>query len=82
MKKLISQEDIKKALQHKKSTIIIDDDTIITPSARDAAKEYKIQFKKETECSYKDKEDVCKSEDKEVDIDIIYRIVKEVLEET
>ena len=82
MKKLISQEDIKKAFKDKNNTIIIDDDTIITPSARDAAREYKIQFKKESEHICSHKESMCNGEDKEVDIDVIYRIVKEVLEET
>lgn len=69
MKRLITEEDVLRAI-HENRPILIDKNTIITPQAQDVAKAYHIQFKEESEYCDKIeheekccKEKECKSED-------------------
>lgn len=92
MKKLISLNNIKDCVSGGGKRLYIDGDTIITPSARDAAKEYGIEFVEA--CTMAENASESRAEDtvakacsrvadecKGVDTELIYRLVREVLKE-
>ncbi|MEY8000886.1 cupin domain-containing protein [Clostridium sp. Mt-5] len=83
MKKLICAKDVETAANQGQKVIYIETDGIITPSARDAAKAYGIEFSTETKicesknsCEEKVSEltKVCSNDG--IDSDIIYKLVK------
>ena len=91
MKKLITAKEIRDARAKGEKTISVDKNTIITPSAKDAAKEMAITFTECGECKSSAKETLPSRMDnkakpsennEEIDIDLICRIVREVLEGT
>lgn len=98
LKKLITVKEINEFVAAGAKEIFIDKNTLITPAAKDAAEENKIRFidtiKVEDECKIvpQEKEKKVPVETKvenralekseNIDVDIIYKIVREVLAET
>lgn len=86
MKKLITAKEVQECKDFGKSKLYVDKNTIITPAARDVATEKNITFvdgiEEEVASSVKLIETNTpniKQEDKNMDMDLIYKIVKEVL---
>lgn len=92
MKKLISLNDIKDAVSSGKNKIYTDEDTIITPSARDDAREKGIEIIRGIEPGQATLDSVdgivknacsrVSSGKGAIDIDLIYRIVEQILNES
>ncbi len=91
MKKLISVREIKDAAAKGQTVIVVEKGDIITPSAKDAAVEYavKIEFACQTECkspkvmtSSSCKQTNTEIDDGAIDIDMIVRVVREMLTAT
>lgn len=88
MKKVICVRDIKEIISKGQKVILIEKGDIITPSAKDAAVEFGIKIEYAC-CNDGDKkntqmESICtkiisKANDENVDYDMIYRIVREML---
>jgi len=86
VKKLITASEVQECKTSGKSKMYVDNNTIITPSARDMALEKNIVFvegvEEVTVDAVKINETISqgiKLEDKNMDMDLIYKIVKEVL---
>ena len=86
MKKLITAREVQECKDSGKSKLYVDKNTIITPAARDVASEKNISFvdgiEEEAANSVKLIETNIPNimpEDKNMDMDLIYKIVKEVL---
>jgi ethanolamine utilization protein EutQ len=80
LKKLISVKDIKEAGSHGEKVIVLEKGDIITPSAKDAAVEFGIKIDYAGSAS----KPACKStknekDDNAIDIDMICRVVREML---
>lgn len=87
MKKLICAKDIENAQKEGRKVIYIDSNTIITPSAKDAARNSGIEFSTEQiECSLK--ENTCcevkpcetKICDDEIDSEMIYKVLRALMD--
>jgi ethanolamine utilization protein EutQ len=85
LKKLITVKDIENCIQSGEKRLYIDSNTLITPSARDAAREKNIEFTdcpkcEKAECSIEEKVvQKLGTEANDIDMGLIYKIVKEVL---
>lgn len=88
MKKLITVRDVELCVQSGKKKLIIDNSTIITPAAKDAAREHDVIFTEEKfpEMVLQKKETLeetvvkkLSEDDKNIDMELIYKVVKEVL---
>lgn len=86
MKKLICAKDVETLNKQGKKVFYIDSDTIVTPSANDAAKVLGISFSSESNCC---EANVCepvkgsepvKSTGEEIDSNMIYTVLKGMLE--
>lgn len=86
MKKLICAKDIETAQKQGQKVFYIDCDTILTPSAKDAARACGIEFSTDTPvCEIKSPCDVKVSEpvkacEGEIDSDMIYKVFKAMME--
>lgn len=87
MKKLICVKDIEALNKQGKKVFYLDDNTIITPSAKDAAKNSGIEFSYEAECC-EEKATCCEEKASkpeiisggEIDSNMIYTVLKTMLE--
>lgn len=87
MKKLICVKDVEKLDKQGKKVFYIDGETIITPSAKDAARACGMEFSTEPHCC-EEKSDCCtekaskqeNSSTGEVDSNMIYAVLKNMLE--
>ncbi|MBU5668833.1 hypothetical protein KQI68_03160 [Peptoniphilus sp. MSJ-1] len=76
--RLITAEEIYRAKEENKS-IYIDKDTIITPLARDIARENNVSFEECSSCKeekHKEKVDICETKNCALSEDEIYNILK------
>lgn len=92
MKKLISVKEVETAEKQKQKVLYIDGDTIITPSAKDAAMGYGILFSREAPlcetnsfCEEKVSEsakasEIIKACEGEIDTDMIYKVFKVMMD--
>ena len=96
MKKLISVKDIEDAQKKGKKAFYIDSNTIVTASAKDAAKAYKIEFSTEANvCEAKSSEahvsevksscegkasEPVKASEGEIDTDMLYKVFKAMMD--
>lgn len=80
MKKLICVKDIEALEKQGKKVFYLDGDTIITPSAKDAAKACGIEFSTEAHCCEEkaSKPEIASSGD--IDSNMIYEVLKKLLE--
>lgn len=82
MKKLICINDIKNCAAKGQKTMYIDGSTIITPAARDAAAELGVSFTHECPRIEKVEAAACKTDNSNLDMELIYRIVREIVGQT
>lgn len=86
MKKLISVKNVEEAEKQGQKVIYIDSDTIITPSAKDAAIDLGIEFSTEAPvCAAKSSSegkvsDLTKTNEGEIDSDMIYKVFKAMMD--
>lgn len=88
MKKLICAKEVEAALKEGKKVIYIDSDTILTPSAKDAAKANGVEFSTEQPAPAAPAPAVCcdaaaaavKACDGEIDSNMIYNVLKTLME--
>lgn len=73
MKTLISLKEVEAALEHGDTILYIDADTIITPSARDAAMAAGLVFEEKNTCA-------CSAAQGKTDNDLIYRALQILME--
>lgn len=79
MKKLVCAEDVEALKKQGKKVFYIEDNTIITPSAKDIAKACGIEFSvKSDNCS--ENHDMTKACDSGIDSDMIYKALKAMME--
>ena len=80
MKKLICAKDVETLKSKGKKVFYIDNDTIITPSAKDAAKACGMEFSTCAECCDEKTSDVVKAIGGEIDSNLIYSVLKAMLD--
>lgn len=73
MKTLISLKEVETALEHGETTLFIDANTIITPSARDAAMAAGLTFEEKSTCP-------CTANQGKTDDELIYRALQILME--
>ncbi|MCG8483704.1 MAG: cupin domain-containing protein, partial [Clostridia bacterium] len=79
MKKLVCAEDVEALKKQGKKVFYIEDNTIITPSAKDIAKACGIEFSvKSDDCS--ENHEMIKACDSGIDSDMIYKALKAMME--
>lgn len=80
MKRLITVREVKECKNSGKNIIYVDKGTIITPAAIDAATEINVDFIEGSEMEKVNKKTDSKpTNEKNIDMDMIYKIVKEVM---
>ena len=86
MKKLVTANEVREFLRTGKNKLHVDDNTIVTPAAKDFAREHSIEITNEPEVieMIKEVEIPCEKSFTEarMDMDMIYKIVREVLAES
>jgi len=80
VKRLITVREVKECKNSGKNIICVDKDTIITPAAIDAATESNVDFIEGSEMEkVNEKTDSNPTSEKNIDMDLIYKIVKEIM---
>jgi ethanolamine utilization protein EutQ len=80
VKRLITVREVKECKNSGKNIIFVDKGTIITPAAIDAATEINVDFIEGSEMEkVNEKTDSNPTNEKNIDMDMIYKIVKEVM---
>lgn len=80
MKKLICAKDVEAVQKQGKTVLYVDCDTLITPSARDAAKASGIEFSTELHTCCESTADLAKTCEGGIDSDMIYNVLKTMME--
>jgi ethanolamine utilization protein EutQ len=80
MKKLVCAKEIETLNKQGKKVFYIDDNTIITPSAKDAAKAYGIEFSSECNCCEEKTSEPAKACGGEFDSNMIYTVLKTMMD--
>lgn len=81
MKQLICAKDVEAVNKSGKKVFYIDSNTIITPSAKDAANVYGIKFSTETQCCEEKACDTPKVSGGEIDSNMIYTLLKALMDQ-
>lgn len=64
-----------------RSELIVDDDTLITPSAKDALREYQMKVLRQNKCRDDFSLDTsCRGEEDELDPELVYRVMSRLKE--
>ena len=80
MKKLICAKEVEAVQKQGKKVLYIDCDTIITPSAKDAAKAAGIEFSTESPACCEAPAEIAKTCEGGIDSDMIYNVLKTMME--
>lgn len=80
MKKLICAKDVEALKKEGKKVFYIDSDTIITPSAKDAAKACDIEFSNCASCCEEKTSEPVKAFGGEIDSNLIYSVLKALMD--
>lgn len=81
MKKLITAKVIEELIKNNQKQIVVDDDTLLTPSAKDLARNAGIKFVYEAEADCVCNSSCCDSNDTELTRETVVRAVLAVLNE-
>jgi len=80
MKKLVCAKEVEALQKQGKTVFYIDCDTIITPSAKDAAKAAGIEFSDKPQGCCESSSELAKACEGEIDRDMIYNVLKTMME--
>lgn len=80
MKKLICVKDVEELDKQGQKVLYIDDNTIVTPAAKDAAKNCGIEFSTKKNCCEVKSSEPAKPFGSEIDSDMIYTVLKAMMD--
>lgn len=78
IRQLVRAGDIEKLIQNKETVLHIDEDMIVTPSARDLIRIHNIQIMNKKQCCQEEKKE---QSGRELSREAVYRVVRTILEQ-